>query len=300
MMLFTTFKATAEKYPLRLALNDLSYAELLMMVESDDDNGCVLTRILRAARRQQNIIVKPMNTNDIKQAKSRIGFYLVLWSSGSTGIREPVYITEDMILANAKNSIECNAITPEDIVYTVCSMSHTGGINAQSLPALLAGAHVITEEFNAFTFFRRINELGATITHVVPRMLPVLMRMEHKATPTLKTVMCGSDCIDVKYVEFFNSLGCDFIINYGLTEAGPVIISHRFKPNDDLTIFDHGVPLGTKTWANAVIIGPQLCLIGKSVIDGSMVTDDCVYMRDDWFMYQGRVSAGCKIIPKAY
>jgi non-ribosomal peptide synthetase component E (peptide arylation enzyme) len=298
-MLFTAFKATAEKYPHRPALNDLTYMELLSLIEGDNGGG-VLADIIRASRLKKNIVVEPLNNDGIQPAEECEGFCLVLWSSGSSGVRKPIYITEDMLLANAKNSIECNNITHEDIVYTVCSMCHTGGINAQSLPALLAGAHVVVEPFNAFTFFRRINKIGATITHVVPRMIQALMKVERRGASTLKTVMCGSDCVTADDVRFFTHLDCDFILNYGLTEAGPIIINHRFRLGDDLSIFNHGVPLGTRTWCRTVIIGSQLALLGDCVQDGSILTGDCVYMRDEWFIYRGRVSAGCQIIPKAY
>jgi non-ribosomal peptide synthetase component E (peptide arylation enzyme) len=300
-MLFNRFKDVAEKYAHRSALNNLSYGELLALVESDSGGDSVLIDILRASRMKTTVVVPPLNVNDIVPFDNSVDeFSLVLWSSGSSGTRKPIVLTEVMLLSNADNAIECNGITAKDVVYTVCSMRHTGGINAQSLPALLAGAHVVVEPFNAFTFFNRINEIGATITHVVPRMIEVLRKVERKGAPTLKTVMCGSDCISADDVRYFTHLDCDFILNYGLTEAGPIIINHRFKLGDDLSIFKYGVPLGTKAWCRTALIGSQLALLGDCVQDGSLLTGDCVYMRNEWYIYRGRVSAGCQIIPKAY
>jgi acyl-CoA synthetase (AMP-forming)/AMP-acid ligase II len=300
-MLFNKFKSIAQKYPTRLALNDLTYQQLLDLVESPSGGG-ILADILRASRLNQPLIVLPLDQKNISLAEDLPDeFCLVLYSSGSSGtIRKPIILTDTMLCANADNAIECNMISHEDVVYTVCSLHHTGGINAQSIPALLVGAHVVTESFNAYNFFRRIAEIGATITHIVPRMMTALSKVKRVSTPTLHTVMCGSDCVEKWHVEFFIESGCDFIINYGLTEAGPIIINHRFQPGDDLSIFNYGVPLGTRSWCRTVIIGPQLCLLGDSVINKSLQTGDCVYMRGEWFIYSGRVTAGCKIIPKNY
>jgi hypothetical protein len=300
-MLFTKFKAVAEKYVDRPALNGMSYGELLALVEGDSGGEGVLIDILRGSRTGRPVVAHPLNTDGIIPFEGDVdGFALVLWSSGSSGPRKPIVITETMLVANALNAIECNGITHQDVVYTVCSMRHTGGINAQSLPALLAGAHVVVEPFNAFTFLRRVNELGATITHVVPRMIQILRGVERRSVPTLRTVMCGSDCVERSHIEYFNDLGCDFIINYGLTEAGPVIINHRFRPGDDLSIFDSGIPLGTRAWCRTLMLGPQLFLLGDPVMGGSLATGDGVYMRDEWYIYRGRIINGhCQIIPKA-
>lgn len=300
-MLFTRFKSIVEKYPLRPALNDLNYRELLELVEAPSGGG-VLVDILRAARLNRPCVVLPLNQDGILPATDLPdGFCLVLWSSGSSGgPRRPVVLTDRMLCSNADNAIGCNGITHQDVIYTVCSMRHTGGINAQSLPALLAGAHVVVEPFNAFAFFRRIGEIEATITHIVPRMMTALRGVDGVPTPTLRTVMCGSDCVQRWHVEFFTDRGCHFIINYGLTEAGPIIINHRFEPGDDLSIFNSGVPLGTVAWCETVFTGRQLGLIGDSVVDGSLLTGDCVYLHGDWYIYRGRLSADCKIIPKAY
>jgi hypothetical protein len=300
-MLFTRFKETAQKYFNKLALNTMTYGELLALVESECGGG-VLVDILRASRLNKPCVILPHNKIGIELPQELPDeFCLVLWSSGTSGgNRKPVILTETMLIANANNSIKCNEITPIDVIYTVCSMKHTGGINAQSLPALLAGAHVVVESFNAFSFFRRIGELEATITHLVPRMMTALNQVDWRSVPTLKTVMCGSDCVEKWHVEFFINRGCGFIINYGLTEAGPIIINHHFKQGDDLSVFNYGVPLGTKAWCETVFTGRQLGLIGEEVKYGCILTGDCVFLREGWFMYEGRVNAGCKIIPKAY
>lgn len=300
-MLFTRFKAVAEKYSGRPAINGMTYGELLELVEAPSGGG-VLVDILRAARQNRPLVVLPLNETGISNGERFADeFCLVLWSSGSSGVRKPIVLTDKMLCANADNAIQCNGITHEDVVYTVCSMRHTGGINAQSLPALLAGAHVIVEPFNAFTFFRRIVEIGATITHIVPRMMKALRGVSDVLTPTLRTVMCGSDCVERWHVEFFIERGCDYIINYGLTEAGPIIINHRFKPGDDTSIFERGVPLGTVAWCELVFAGSQLGLIGDCVMGGSVLTGDCVYKNGDWYIYRGRlVNGNCQIIAKAY
>jgi len=91
------------------------------------------------------------------------------------------------------------------------------------------------------------------------------------------------------------------MINYGLTQAGPITVNHIFNPGDDLSVFERGVPLGTKRWCQTRIVGNELELRGDStIVDEWLATDDCVEEWGGWLLYQGRKSAGCKIIPKSY
>lgn len=309
-MLFNAFCSSVEKYSDKLALNNITYRALYQMVVDrpytpicSSTDWTVILDILKASQINKPIVILPKFRREEIRPKQPSGeFSIVLYSSGSTGQRKEIVMPERMIMANIENAIECQSLTNEDRILTVCSLNHTGGISAQTLAGLACGAHIIVEQFNAFSFFRTLHTYDITVTHLVPVMIDALENVKFSEPPkALRLVMAGSDCVYKHHVEFWTTRGIDFISNYGLTEAGPIIINHRFHQDSDLSIFEQGVPLGTTTWCQTRIVDGVLWLKGREVNSYDWFnTGDCISYIDDWFVYRGRQSAGCKILPKAY
>jgi acyl-CoA synthetase (AMP-forming)/AMP-acid ligase II len=309
-MIFNEFKKVAEKYSNRLALNHWTYKDLLRMILekkyqkiSSSENELILVDILRAASLDKPLVIPPkFQSNLIELPETDKGFSLYLYSSGSTGNRKSIKLDEKLLFANFKNAQDCQNLTNLDKILTICSLNHTGGINAQSLPGLLSGSHVIVEKFNPYSLSGLLKKHEITVTHLIPVMIDTLLKIKKfNVPPGLKLVVAGSDCVKKEHVEFFLDRQTPFMINYGLTEAGPIIINHKFTDKKELSIFEHGVPLGKIVWCNYSINEKELYLKGDCVAtDDWLLTGDCVYKKEDWFMYQGRISAGCKIVPKSY
>ncbi len=312
-MLFNTFQDAVDKYSNQLAINDITYSHLYELVlkrsytsVSYATDWTVLLDVLKAASLNKGIAIMPKFKRELIKMPITVPeeFGIVLFSSGSSsGIRKEICMPERMVMANAKNAIQCQAISNSDKILTVCSLNHTGGLSAQTIAGLLVGAHNIIEPFNAFNFFRLLKEHNSTITHLIPAHIDALIKVDPDLElPDLRLVVAGSDCVFKHHVDFWNSKGKSFIANYGMTEAGPIIINHKFVPGCDMSVFEKGVPLGTDTWAETKIVDGELYLKGDAVTTGSgwLATGDCVEMYRDWFIYKGRKSAGCKIIPKAY
>jgi acyl-coenzyme A synthetase/AMP-(fatty) acid ligase len=312
-MLFKTFSATVQKYSHKLAINDLTYQQLYNMIIEREyapisyaTDWTVILDVLKAASLNKAVAVMPKFKRELVQLPIELPneFGVILFSSGSSsGIRKQIFMPERMIMANANNAVKCQQITDRDKILTICSLNHTGGLSAQTIAGLLCGAYNVIDQFNAFNFFRLIQEHDITLTHLIPAHIDALIKV-NPTTPTgnLRLAVAGSDCVYRHHVEFWTSRGVNFIMNYGMTEAGPIIINHEFAPSSDLTVFDHGVPLGDTVWSDVKIDNGELFLKGDSVITGNewLPTGDCVELWNNWYIYKGRKSAGCKIIPKAY
>jgi acyl-CoA synthetase (AMP-forming)/AMP-acid ligase II len=312
MSVFNSFSEVAEKNPDKLALNDWTYSQVMKKIEaaeyslisqSEDEN--ILIDIFKASKIKKPLIIPPKfqkNNIEIKDV-STDRFNLYLFSSGtSTNVRKSIELPETMLEKNAEVAQSSQSITANDNILTVCSLNHTGGINAQTLPGLLIGARVVIKKFNAFTFFKELNTYDISLTHLIPVMNTALFNVKNKLIPkSLRLVVSGSDCVSREHVSLWLDKNVNFMINYGLTEAGPVVINHEFKKNDGLEIFDIGVPLGTDCWCDYYIDNNELFLNGELVCTESwLATGDCVSIHDNWFVYHGRKSAGCKILTKKY
>ena len=263
----------------------------------------VLLDILKASQINKPIVILPkFHRDSITPSVPNGEFSITLYSSGSTGQRKPIVMSEQMIMSNAENAMASQRLTHLDRILTVCSLNHTGGISAQTLAGFLCGAHIVVGQFNAFSFFKTLHDYDITVTHLVPVMIDALTRVKFSTPPkSLRLVMAGSDCVYKHHVEFWINKNINFISNYGLTEAGPIIINHEFTADSDLSIFEQGVPLGTNAWCQTRIVDGVLWIKGRAVNGYEWFnTGDCISYIDNWFVYRGRQSAGCQIVPKAY
>lgn len=311
-MLFNTILEVSKKYPTNLAINEINYQDLIELIKSrpyslvcTNTGADVILDILTASYHNKPIFVLPKYHREEITVPTEINiekFQLILYSSGSTGTRKQIIIPENMILKNANNSVICQELTSKDKILTVCSLNHTGGLNAQTMGGLTVGAHVIVKEFNPFNFFKILDNENITVTHLIPIMIDSLIKVNNrKLPPNLRIVMAGSDCVGKHHIKFWNDLNVAFILNYGLTEAGPVIINHKFIDNQELEVFDIGVPIGSTVWCDYKIIDNELYLKGDEINTKEwLLTGDCVELINEWFFYRGRKSSGCKIIPKKY
>lgn len=307
MSFYELFKDVATVYSYKNAINNISYKELFKITNtnpyalvSKHNDYNVLIDILVASKYNKPVIIPPKDGVDFELPENLSdSFGIYLYTSGSsTGKRKPIFLSENMLLANASVAIKCQALTPEDIVFNVCSMNHTGGLNVQVIPGILLGSTVIIENFEPFTFNKRLKETNATITHLVPRMMNALRTVDKN---NLRLMVAGSDCVSKQHIEFWLNKNIPFMLNYGMTEAGPVIINHIFTTQEELEVFEHGVPLGTLAHSDYMIQDSELSLFGNNICnEGWLLTGDCVEYKNGWFFYNGRKSAGCKIIAKRY
>ena len=67
---------------------------------------------------------------------------LLVYTSGTTGRPKGAVLTGQAMLANAAMSRHMHAMTADDHVLTVLPLFHVGGLNIQTVPALLTGATV--------------------------------------------------------------------------------------------------------------------------------------------------------------
>jgi acyl-CoA synthetase (AMP-forming)/AMP-acid ligase II len=308
-MFYISLEQVAKKFPNKVAVNNYTYGQLLDIVKNRtykevcESNGVdILFDVLKAASINKPIVVLPKDNkeNIILPSSLPNNFSIVLYSSGSTGIRKPVIIPERMLLANINNILNFNQITEHDKILTVCSPNHTAGLTCQTLAGLFAGATVVIEPFNPFNLLRLLSKHQATITHVIPLMTEAVMRLSAKPDlRNLRLVWMGSDCIPKNHIEYWLDTHRSVMTVYGMTEAGPPAISHIYKHKDDLSMHDIGFAVGTKVFCDSKIVDDELYLKGDVInIDDWLQTGDCFKVIDGWYYYTGRKSAGGKIVPK--
>ncbi len=153
---------------------------------------------------------------------------LLAYTSGTTGHPKGVALDHRAVMTNAVNSQHMHALTEADRVLTVLPMFHLGGLNIQTLPALLFGAEVVLQpRFEAEAFFEACARLRPTLSLVVPAVMQALV--EHPLWKTadlssLRAVGAGSSEVPLPLIEAFQARGIPVLQVYGATETGPVAI----------------------------------------------------------------------------
>ena len=152
-----------------------------------------------------------------------------LSSSGTTGSPKKIYQSPSKLKNANKVARECQKISSKSKIYTVCKMQHAGGLLAQTLPAFEVGADIDIEEFNAYKFCKKITNY--THTHLTPNHAKAIRLTKSFKNIDLNGiwVTCGSEPVEWDLIIDFVKKGCNFMVNWGMTEIGPCAINTVFK-----------------------------------------------------------------------
>jgi fatty-acyl-CoA synthase len=154
---------------------------------------------------------------------------LIGYTSGTTGRPKGAMLSRAALHANAENARRIFDLTPDDHVLTVLPLFHVGGLNIQTVPALLAGARVsLLPKFDPDAFFDAVARLRPTLTLLVPAVMSALLRHHRWATAdlsSLRAIGAGSSEVPLALIEGFHARGIPVQQVYGMTETSPIAIA---------------------------------------------------------------------------
>lgn len=151
--------------------------------------------------------------------------WLMIYTGGTTGKAKGVVLSFNSVNWNAINTIISWGLSEEDCTLNYMPMFHTGGLNALSIPLLMAGGTVVIgDKFEAETALRAINHYKATISLFVPTMYQAMITTDYfqkSSFPSVKVFLSGGAPCPLPIYDAFFKKGLYFKEGYGLTEAGP-------------------------------------------------------------------------------
>ena len=222
---------------------------------------------------------------------------ITIYSSGSSGDPKEFYQSPEKIKSANQAALTAQQITKNSRVYTCCKISHAGGLFAQTLPALSIGAHVDIEPFNAYQFTRKIKHY--THTHITPLHAKAIMLTKEFRNLDLSDIWitCGADPVTWDIVEEFVNRGATMMVNWGMSEVGPIAINTVFNDikkvnqHKSLTPLDSTI-LGDTAWCDYKIVNNELFIKGDiSIYEDWYPTKDRVVLVDNILFYKGRTNA---------
>ena len=216
-------------------------------------------------------------------------------SSGTTGPQKKIFQSPRKLKYANEISRECQKISSKSKIYTVCKMEHAGGLLAQTLPGYEVGAEILIEKFNAYNFCKKVKKF--THTHITPNHAKAISLTKSFKNLDLKNlwITCGSEPVEWKLIIDFVKKGCNFMVNWGMTEIGPCAINTTFK--DIKTVMKYknrsltGTLMGNKTYCETKIVNNTLRVKGNISVFGNkwFDTKDIVKLnKNKEYYFQGR------------
>ncbi|MCM3662956.1 long-chain fatty acid--CoA ligase [Mesobacillus subterraneus] len=149
----------------------------------------------------------------------------MIYTGGTTGNPKGAVLSHRAIIWNGISTIVSWNLTHEDRTVTYLPLFHTGGLNALSIPILMAGGTVVlARDFIPEKAIENLIKFKCTIVLFVPTMHHMLVKSKlfHKAEfRDMKIFLSGGAPCPLEIYEAFKQKGMAFKEGYGLTEAGP-------------------------------------------------------------------------------
>ncbi|MDP7068407.1 MAG: AMP-binding protein, partial [Acidimicrobiales bacterium] len=156
---------------------------------------------------------------------------LLAYTSGTTGSPKGALLAQSAVAANALNGIHAHDLTSEDRILTFLPLFHVGGLNIQTLPALMTGASVLLHRtFEPSDWLKDVEEWQPTWSLFVPATLNAVANHPLFTTTelsSLRGLMAGSSTIPEASTRPFFERGISVGQVYGATETAPTAIVMR-------------------------------------------------------------------------
>jgi fatty-acyl-CoA synthase len=153
---------------------------------------------------------------------------LIVYTSGTTGRPKGAVLTQSALLWNGLNSIHAHDLSQADHVLTALPMFHVGGLNNQTLPALLAGGTVtLHRRFDPALWLADVAARRPTVSLLVPATIQaVIAHPAWTATDlsSLKMLNAGSMVVPDSLIRAFHARGIPVGQIYGCTETAPIAV----------------------------------------------------------------------------
>jgi len=224
---------------------------------------------------------------------------LLVYTSGTTGRPKGALLSHESVMTNAHMSQHMMQLNSNDRILNVLPLFHVGGINIQSLPALVYGATlVLSQTFEPEQALQLIKQREVTHLLTVPTVLLALLNTagwNTSAVKTLRAIAIGSTDVPVALIKQVHAAAIPVIQVYGATETGPIAIYQTIEDNQisddtvgsigragllcDIRLVDdqgRGVKPGE--------VG-EICVRGKNILSSywNNPVASQASIRDDWF-----------------
>jgi acyl-CoA synthetase (AMP-forming)/AMP-acid ligase II len=168
---------------------------------------------------------------------------LIVFTSGTTGNPKAVFLTQEIMLHDARSIMDWHRFGWDDRLMCVLPIHHVNGTILTLLTPFYTGSStVLNQKFQSEHFFNRIAQEQVRTVSVVPTLLQFLMQHHPEglniSIPHFKYIICSAGPLTVSTAQqFAERFGIRVIHGYGLSET---TCYSSFMPIDlDTEVHDH-------------------------------------------------------------
>jgi acyl-CoA synthetase (AMP-forming)/AMP-acid ligase II len=187
------------------------------------------------------------------------------YTSGTTGRPKGVMLTHKNVCSHALMTIAELKLGDADIWGHIAPMFHLADAWATFAITWVGGRHVMVAQFDAETVMATIEKQKITLSNLIPTMLNLMIkhpRVTEYDFSSLREILSGGAPIAPELVKrIMETLGCDYIQTYGMTETSPYLTFSILK--NQLKTLPPGAQLKYKSKTGRPAIGVELKVVDE-------------------------------------
>jgi len=152
---------------------------------------------------------------------------LILYTSGTTGLPKGVMLTNEG-MSYTRNLAESWGMSERSVNLVAMPLFHVGGCGYGSSTMLAGGHTVLMSDVDVATIIDLIRRHSVTHTFLVPAVVQALLNAPEVAgadMSSMELLMYGASPMgDVLLQRAMDTLGCNFIHAYGMTESSGTVV----------------------------------------------------------------------------
>jgi long-subunit acyl-CoA synthetase (AMP-forming) len=164
---------------------------------------------------------------------------IIVYTSGST--KEPKLVSHSCVSLqkNIAQSIKTIGLKSDDIVLDVYPANVIAHYTVTAIPALEAGATLISLNFDPYNYIKLFNQFKPTYISLIPRHIEILEKTKEWNNLDMSNVrymVTGSQLISQDMIDTLLSKGVKTVANwYGMTEFPPPVFIGNNSSEFDFT-----------------------------------------------------------------
>jgi len=187
------------------------------------------------------------------------------YTSGTTGRPKGVMLTHKNVCSHALGTIAELKLVDSDVWGHVAPMFHLADAWATFAVSWVGGRHVMIGQFEAEAVMSTIEKQKITLSNLIPTMLNLMIkhpRVSDYDFSSLRQILSGGAPIAPELVKsIMNTLGCDYVQTYGMTETSPYLTFSILK--DHLKALPPEAQLKYKSKTGRPAIGVNLKVVDE-------------------------------------
>ncbi len=174
-------------------------------------------------------------TRRAARREAAAGAGLLLASSGTSGQRKLIVLSETQLLHTASCIVAHHGLTPDDVGYSPLPLHHINGVVVGALASLVGGHRLVVDRrFSASAFWDVVGRHRATWVNLVPAIIAVLAAAPapgEEVAGRVAFARSASAPLPVPILRRFEQhTGIPVVETYGMTEAASQITANHRPP----------------------------------------------------------------------